>query len=150
MNCESNCESNCEPSGPKGRDPKLIATFSKHWLKIKRSPDAIFKVYELNKLGDKVLTSPQLAIWKNYLQAFNKENPTKKTSLISAISTSYGDDGAYKILQAAKQVAETKSTAKKLEIEQVQYWLKNEKSFQQRIPRQIYDRNCDAVEGLWR
>ncbi|GMF36157.1 unnamed protein product [Phytophthora lilii] len=105
-----------QPSDADDSQPPARAELVQNRLKIKRSPDAIFKVYELNKLGDKVLTSPQLAIWKNYLQAFNKENPTKKTSLISAMSTSYGDDGAYTILQAAKQVAETKSTAKKLEI----------------------------------
>ncbi|GMF27326.1 unnamed protein product [Phytophthora lilii] len=124
---------------------RLLAEQVQNWLKIKRSPDAIFKVYELNKLGDKVLTSPQLAIWKNYLQAFNKENPTKKTSLISAISTSYGDDGAYKILQAAKQVAETKSTAKKLEIEQVQYWLKNEKSPEEVFKLTVFGRTGDDL-----
>ncbi|GMF10006.1 unnamed protein product [Phytophthora lilii] len=55
---------------------KLLTEQIQHWLRIKKFPDDVFKVYALSKAGDDLLTSSQLASWTSYLQAFNKGNPT--------------------------------------------------------------------------
>ncbi|KAG7389265.1 hypothetical protein PHYPSEUDO_010823 [Phytophthora pseudosyringae] len=57
------------------------------------------------------------------MKLFNKENPTKKTSVIATLTAHYGDDGLAKIVEGAKQVRSSAALAKRVQAEQVQRWL---------------------------
>jgi hypothetical protein len=97
------------------------------WMS-KDSPAQYFTRLALDKQGNKLLESPELTTWINYMKLFNKDNPNRQTSLVAMLTKSYGDDGLVKILEAARKVPKTATTAKRLEAEQVQLWLKNEKT----------------------
>ncbi|POM78773.1 Secreted RxLR effector peptide protein [Phytophthora palmivora] len=74
------------------------------WLKRGDSTDFVFKALKLQKAGDNLLDSPHLTAWISYMKLFNKENPTKKASLIATLTAHYGDQGLAKIIEAGKQV----------------------------------------------
>ncbi|POM71455.1 Secreted RxLR effector peptide protein [Phytophthora palmivora] len=57
------------------------------------------------------------------MKIFNKENPTKRTSVIETLTTHYGDEGLAKIIEAAKLVPATAGLAKRVQTEQIQRWL---------------------------
>ncbi|KAL3663839.1 hypothetical protein V7S43_011252 [Phytophthora oleae] len=98
------------------------------WLKAGNSADDVFKLLALDNVADNLLASPKLSEWINYMKAFNQKNPTKKTSVVATLTTHYGDDGLAKIIEAAKQVPSTATMAKRLQGEQIQRWLAQEKS----------------------
>jgi hypothetical protein len=97
------------------------------WMS-KDSPAQYFTRLALDKQGNKLLESPELTTWINYMKLFNKDNPNRQTSLVATLTKSYGDGGLVKILEAARKVPKTATTARRLEAEQVQLWLKNEKT----------------------
>ncbi|KAL3657659.1 hypothetical protein V7S43_017461 [Phytophthora oleae] len=94
------------------------------WLG-KDTPDELFKILKLDKAGDELLSSPQFKTWVTYMKEFNMENYKYKTTLIATLVRNYGDGGLVTILEAAKGVKSTASTAKRLQSEQFQLWLTN-------------------------
>nr|7XVK_B Chain B, RxLR effector protein PSR2 [Phytophthora sojae] len=103
---------------------KLETEQMRTWLAAKKTPDDMFLVFKLNKAGDDILSSPLLSAWTNYMKLSNKENPKAQTTLIATMTKHYGDSGVSQILAAARKSPATQSTAKRLEAEQVQLWLK--------------------------
>ncbi|KAL3658917.1 hypothetical protein V7S43_016058 [Phytophthora oleae] len=85
----------------------------------------VFKALKLQKAGDKLLDNPQLTTLMKYLRLFNEANPTKKTSLVTILTTHYGNQGLTKIIEAglASTSKKTVATAKHLQTEQIQYWM---------------------------
>lgn len=103
---------------------KLQAQQFKHWAAIGKSPDDVFKLFSLNKAGDSLdnlLSSPRLETWKTYLKVYNQQNPKEQTSLVAAMSKSYGDEAVLKMLESAK--GGRRSAVKRLESEQMQRWM---------------------------
>ncbi|KAK1941024.1 hypothetical protein P3T76_007730 [Phytophthora citrophthora] len=101
---------------------------SDDWLKAGNSADDVFKLLALDNAAENLLANPKLREWITYMKAFNEKNPTKKTSLVATLTAHYGDDGLAKIVEAAKQVPSTATIAKRLQTEQIQRWLAQEKS----------------------
>ncbi|KAG6611034.1 Avirulence (Avh) protein [Phytophthora cinnamomi] len=102
---------------------KLEVQEFQYWANIGKSPDDVFKLYLLNIAGDDLLLSPRLAEWSNYVKVFNQQNSKHQSSLLTVMTKSFGDGGVVQILEAAKKVSSTASTAKRLESEQIQRWL---------------------------
>ncbi|KAG7375739.1 hypothetical protein PHYPSEUDO_015397 [Phytophthora pseudosyringae] len=98
------------------------------WLKGGHSTDDVFKLLTLDNAADDLLANPQLQAWVNYMKLFNKENPKKQTTLIKTLTSHYGDEGLAKIIETAKQASSTAAIAKRLQTEQIQRWLVQEKS----------------------
>ncbi|KAG6948422.1 hypothetical protein JG688_00015099 [Phytophthora aleatoria] len=63
-----------------------------------------------------------------YMNLFNKVNPTKKTSMVAALTAHYGDQGLTRIIEAAKKVPTTSTMAKHLQTEQIQRWMADKKT----------------------
>ncbi|KAG6616598.1 Secreted RxLR effector peptide protein [Phytophthora cinnamomi] len=97
------------------------------WLGNKQTPGDVFKLLKLDNAVDDVLTSPALNTWSNHLNAFNKEIPDKKSTLIATLTAHYGDEGVARMLDAAKKVEATKTIATNLEAAQIQHWLNSRK-----------------------
>eukprot|EP00644_Phytophthora_capsici_P009941 jgi/Phyca11/119626/e_gw1.39.150.1 len=115
-------------TGDEERTPVEALLKSDDWLKAGNSADEVFKLLALDKAADNLLANPKLREWITYMKAFNQKNPTKKTSLITTLTAHYDDDGLAKIIEAAKQVPSTATMAKRLQTEQIQRWLTQEKS----------------------
>ncbi|GMF22716.1 unnamed protein product [Phytophthora lilii] len=73
----------------------------------------------LTKAGDELFASPQLVTWEKYVKEFATVNPDDKTTLISTMTSHYGDKGVYKILESAKKVPSTETLATALQAEQL-------------------------------
>ncbi|KAG4247681.1 hypothetical protein PC116_g4534 [Phytophthora cactorum] len=83
---------------------------------------------QLHKSGNALLNNPQLSVWMGYMNLFNKVNPTKKTSMVAALTAHYGDQGLTRIIEAAKKVPTTSTMAKHLQTEQIQRWMADKKT----------------------
>ncbi|KAG1699988.1 hypothetical protein DVH05_012422 [Phytophthora capsici] len=79
----------------------------------------------LNRLGDKLFSSPSLSRWVQYVDDLNGKN--SGTKAIATLATQYGDDTLYKMIDAAKVIPETKDLAPKLQREQIQRWITTRK-----------------------
>ncbi|KAH7491196.1 RxLR effector protein [Phytophthora ramorum] len=99
-----------------------------HWATVGKSPDDVFRLFDLQKAGNSILTNPKFTSWTTYVDDLSALNPEKAASTIPTLTTYYGDDILFKMLDAAKKSDETKSIATKLEAQQLQGWLKSGKS----------------------
>lgn len=76
----------------------------------------------LDKAGDKVFSDPLLVTYVQYMKAFNKEYPHTETTLIQALSKSYGEK-LPTMLEAAKKVPSTEKLATNLQAAQFKQWI---------------------------
>ncbi|ETO85872.1 hypothetical protein F444_00539 [Phytophthora nicotianae P1976] len=109
---------------------KLQSRQMENWMAAKKTPDDVFKILFLDKAGVGVLDSSVLAGWTTYMRFFNskQENRKNRVTLIYTLTTHYKDRGVLDIIEAAKKVPSTARTAKLLEANQIQFWLKNERT----------------------
>ncbi|KUG00821.1 hypothetical protein AM587_10002228 [Phytophthora nicotianae] len=109
---------------------KLQSRQMENWMAAKKTPDDVFKILLLDKAGVGVLDNSALAGWTTYMRFFNSKQANRKNrvTLISTLTTHYKDRGVLDIIEAAKKVPSTARTAKLLEADQIQFWLKNERT----------------------
>uniref|UniRef100_H3H3S2 RxLR effector PexRD54 WY domain-containing protein n=1 Tax=Phytophthora ramorum TaxID=164328 RepID=H3H3S2_PHYRM len=107
---------------------RLQAEQIQHWATVGKSPDDVFRLFDLQWTGNSILTNPKFTSWTTYVDDLSALNPEKAASTIPTLTTYYGDDILFKMLDAAKKSDETKSIATKLEAQQLQGWLKSGKS----------------------
>ncbi|KAE9008304.1 hypothetical protein PR002_g15945 [Phytophthora rubi] len=118
-----------------GIAPSVTTEQINAWLKKGETADDVFKQLALHNAADDVLASPILQEWVGYMKLFNQKFPKKQTSLISTLTSNYGDDRLAKMIQVAKRskVPETANMAKRLEFEQIHRWLG-----QQETPEKVF------------
>ncbi|ETO66921.1 hypothetical protein F444_16015 [Phytophthora nicotianae P1976] len=109
---------------------KLQSRQMENWMAAKKTPDDVFKILLLDKAGVGVLDNSALAGWTTYMRFFNSKQANRKNrvTLISTLTTHYKDRGVLDIIEAAKKVPSTARIAKLLEADQIQFWLKNERT----------------------
>ncbi|GMF27847.1 unnamed protein product [Phytophthora fragariaefolia] len=107
---------------------KLESEQLRSWLAARKSPDEMFQILKLNKAGDDLLSNPLLPTWTAYMKLSNKESNIAQTSLIPTMTKYNGDGGVSRIIEAAKKVPGLQNTAKRLEAEQLQLWLKKKRT----------------------
>ncbi|KAF4144564.1 hypothetical protein GN958_ATG06244 [Phytophthora infestans] len=115
---------------------KLKAAFSssavtpqqlQSWLNKEKSAAAVFTRMHLTKAGNKVLFHPQISAWIQYVDDLNAKMSTKGASAVSVLTTQYGDDVLYKMIQDAKRVPSMEGLASRLQREQLQFWITTRK-----------------------
>ncbi|GMF52820.1 unnamed protein product [Phytophthora fragariaefolia] len=95
---------------------KIQAQQLKVWLDRKELPDRVFKLLQVDKGLDNLLTNPQLSVWFKYATNYKLENPfTTQATMIGTFTTHYGDKAVLKMLREAKKVPRTKKLATDLE-----------------------------------
>jgi hypothetical protein len=104
-------------------DPRFKKDTLQNWLKKGLISEDDFALLTLGKSADDLLTSSQLSAWKNYVNLFNKENPTEKVSALAALTARFGDDALATMIDAAKKVPKTETMATQLQAEQIKHWL---------------------------
>ncbi|POM66068.1 Secreted RxLR effector peptide protein [Phytophthora palmivora] len=91
----------------------------------REKPLTIFHWLSFDIIGDNVLASPEFKTFSKLLDRFNKENPDKKTTLVSVLKNVYGPMGPSKLILKALSSKEpsTENIAKRLEAELFKMWL---------------------------
>uniref|UniRef100_H3H5M3 RxLR effector PexRD54 WY domain-containing protein n=1 Tax=Phytophthora ramorum TaxID=164328 RepID=H3H5M3_PHYRM len=92
------------------------------WLSSGKNADTVFSRMQLTKAGDDLLSNPQFSVWIKYVDDLSAKYPAKATSAISTLTTQYGDDALYKLLESAKKLPRTENLATRLQAEQMQHW----------------------------
>ncbi|KAH7469378.1 RxLR effector protein PSR2 [Phytophthora ramorum] len=109
-------------------DTKVVATKLQTellgaWQTSKKTPEDVFKLLQLDKAVDGILTNPMLRTWMKYMDDFNLKNPDKETTVIKTFMTHYSDDTLAPMLMMAKKVPATNSIATKLQSQLFDGWL---------------------------
>ncbi|KAL4114315.1 hypothetical protein PRIC2_014638 [Phytophthora ramorum] len=92
------------------------------WLSSGKNADTVFSRMKLTKAGDDLLSNPQFSVWIKYVDDLSAKYPAKATSAITTLTTQYGDDALYKLLESAKKLPRTENLATRLQTEQMQHW----------------------------
>ncbi|KAL4123547.1 hypothetical protein PRIC2_009400 [Phytophthora ramorum] len=95
------------------------------YLKNGKSPNEAFKLLKLDTGLDTILTNPKLKTWTKYTTEFNLKNPDNEVSLLSMLTSHYGDDAVAKLLGEAKKTLGTASIAASLQKELFERWLRS-------------------------
>ncbi|OWZ02779.1 hypothetical protein PHMEG_00025598 [Phytophthora megakarya] len=100
---------------------KQYATNLKGMLIENKSPTEVFKRFGLDKAGDNVLLNPLFGPWLKYVEAFNKENPSKKFGLSAVLPNEmwHWED----MIALAMKNPRTKRYANIVEAERTKKWL---------------------------
>lgn len=101
---------------------KLQNQQMKSWNDLGLSTDDVFRVLNLDKRLDNLLTNPNFLTYNKYLVDFNVWNPGKSTTMIETLTRSYGDVAVMKMLEAAKKVESSKTIATNLQTQQLEVW----------------------------
>ncbi|POM68823.1 Hypothetical protein PHPALM_14961, partial [Phytophthora palmivora] len=91
------------------------------------SDETVFVRLHLHQDGTWLLYNPRFATWVQYADDLSAKNPTKGISAISTLTTLYGDDALFKMIEAAKKVPSTETLATKLQTELMQHWVTTRK-----------------------
>ncbi|KAG6951146.1 hypothetical protein JG687_00013797, partial [Phytophthora cactorum] len=98
------------------------------WLAKKKTAAAALVKLKLDRSVGGALASPKLNTLSNYVDMFSKTCPNGQTSLLGAQTAKYGEIGVAKGLVTAKRVTRSKDIATKLQTQQLEGWLNNQKS----------------------
>ncbi|KAH7487633.1 RxLR effector protein [Phytophthora ramorum] len=98
---------------------KLEQVLLSKWMSEGKTIDDIFKLFKLNKEGEKLLQSPMLRTWISYVD-FQGKNPYDL--LLVKLSAHYDEAGLAKMLVVAKEDGKTPFIARKLEEVQLKNW----------------------------
>lgn len=93
------------------------------WLAQEKTPDNVFSMMKLDKAGAELFKQPQAITWAKYVDAFNKANPDKKTTLFLGLTT-YDEETLVNMLIAAKKIPSTEDIAIRVQADLTQLWLK--------------------------
>ncbi|KAG7376354.1 hypothetical protein PHYPSEUDO_013699 [Phytophthora pseudosyringae] len=103
---------------------KLQVAQLESWASTSKPANDVLTLLKLDGGVEKLLTNPNLNFLATYTTLFNKNHPGKETTMISTLTTYYGDKSVAKMLQAAKKVPSTEKMAKELQTAQFSQWLK--------------------------
>ncbi|KAK1935657.1 hypothetical protein P3T76_010352 [Phytophthora citrophthora] len=96
------------------------------WLTRKNPPKYVleyFRLFNLDKAGENLLSSPNFQLWVKYLDDFNKKYPGEKTTMIENIRANYDDSSLVRILDAAEKAPSTEELAKNLQNALIYKWI---------------------------
>ncbi|OWZ19826.1 Avirulence (Avh) protein [Phytophthora megakarya] len=104
----------------------LVITLQAEQLRIKynnrESYGDVFNLLKLNKAGNQLFDNPDFPVWMKYVRRGRVE------TIFPILSTYYTDDVLAQLFIAAKKISGTENIATKLQAEQLQIWLRKQKS----------------------
>ncbi|KAG3148608.1 hypothetical protein PC128_g23557 [Phytophthora cactorum] len=93
----------------------------------KSAADAFAKL-KLNQGAYNALESPNLKTMSNYVDMVNKKYPDRQVSLLELLTKKYGEVLVAKVLVSVKKTGRWKEIATKLQTQQLEGWMNNQKS----------------------
>eukprot|EP00644_Phytophthora_capsici_P011665 jgi/Phyca11/10476/fgenesh1_pm.PHYCAscaffold_50_\ len=92
------------------------------WLSKGKAAESVFNRMDLgNTRITKLFENTQFLRWLQYADDLSASG--KGTSAISILSTQYGDDTLYKMIESAKKTTNTKALGTRLQTEQLKHWV---------------------------
>jgi hypothetical protein len=98
------------------------------WIEGGKTQQEVFQLLKLNRAGKKLLVQPGFSTWVKFSDTVIKQNPDKNLDgIISILKTQYkyDDKALLGMFSAAEKVPQAKALAKRLQTEQIQYWLRS-------------------------
>ncbi|KAG6946503.1 hypothetical protein JG688_00016008 [Phytophthora aleatoria] len=92
------------------------------WLKEGKSAETVFTRIHLKYDQSRVFYNPQFSHWLQYVDDLAKIFK-KEVSAIQTLTAKYGDEILYKMIEDAKVFPDTMNLAKRLQANQMQYWV---------------------------
>ncbi|KAE9359091.1 hypothetical protein PR003_g953 [Phytophthora rubi] len=105
-------------------NPALMAPV----LSNRKTPDDALVELGLGRTVDTLMGSPLFNTWLKYTNAYSTKYPQEKSTVIEALTRTFGELNVAMMLQKAKTKDATRSIAKQLESAQLEMWLTGEKS----------------------
>ncbi|OWZ10859.1 RxLR effector protein, partial [Phytophthora megakarya] len=112
----------------KDRAIELEAAQMQHWIKMRKDPDEIFRLLQLNWKGRKVFENPEFITWAKYVDDLTTKHPEEPTLMYSTLTKYFDDDVLFKMTNVGKDSTQTKSVAIKVEDDWVQAILQKHKT----------------------
>ncbi|OWZ01292.1 Avirulence (Avh) protein [Phytophthora megakarya] len=109
-------------------DKMLENEWVKFWVGKQMSPKYTFQHLSLKSTYDDTLTSPAFKIWTKYLNAFNKQYPKEKVTMIEGLRANYNDINMLTIFEQAKKDPTTEKLVIDLENALINKWIVEKKS----------------------
>ncbi|KAL3670781.1 hypothetical protein V7S43_003967 [Phytophthora oleae] len=97
------------------------------WIAIGKDPGDIYKLYDLNYAGSRLLRNPQFSAWAKYVDDLNAKHEGA-VSMIPTLRKFYSDKDLLKMAAAAKSVDELETVGLKLENAFVQFWVNDKQT----------------------
>ncbi|KAE9192891.1 hypothetical protein PF005_g18287 [Phytophthora fragariae] len=116
-----------------GGEFKSVATkiqdeLSQLWLSSKKTPDDALVELGLGRTVDTLMESPLFNIWLKYTNAYSTRYPQDKSTVIEALTRTFGDIEVAMMLQKPQTTDATRTIAKQLESAQLEMWWSSGKS----------------------
>ncbi|KAF4127542.1 hypothetical protein GN958_ATG23271 [Phytophthora infestans] len=97
-----------------------------NWVHARESPEYVFKVLALDRMGSNTFTSPQFSKWLSYMNKAETSDP--EMAIYRVLGTYHSDDVLVKMFAAAKQAESTRALASSLEKIQFENWARGGES----------------------
>ncbi|RAW26900.1 hypothetical protein PC110_g16700 [Phytophthora cactorum] len=101
---------------------RIQAEQTKFWLSVKRTPDDIFKMLQLKKLGTNFLTNPIFLAWVKYTDDFRKNDLGTHLSTLTTLRKYHSDETLAKLFTEASKKTKTTKIGRRLEAELLREW----------------------------
>ncbi|OWZ14573.1 Avirulence (Avh) protein [Phytophthora megakarya] len=99
-----------------------------HWLTIRKDPDEVFYLFQLELKWKNILEQPEFAVWAKYVDDMNTKHPEKPTWMYPTLTKSFSDDALFRMTEVAKGSEKTKALAIKVENDWFQAGLEKHKT----------------------
>ncbi|KAE8992269.1 hypothetical protein PR003_g21054 [Phytophthora rubi] len=101
---------------------KIQDELSHLWLSSKKTPDDALVELGLGRTVDALMESPLFSNWLKYTNVYSTKYPQEKSTVIGALTRTFGDIDVARMLQEAKTTDATRTIAKQLESAQLEMW----------------------------
>ncbi|KAF1793540.1 hypothetical protein GQ600_11950 [Phytophthora cactorum] len=89
--------------------------------------ETVFARMKLTNAGLGLLYDSQFSAWLQYVDDLNAKTSQKGSSAISTLTSQYGDDKLYEMIDEAKTISRTHNLATRLQADQMEHWLTTRK-----------------------
>ncbi|EEY69683.1 secreted RxLR effector peptide protein, putative [Phytophthora infestans T30-4] len=97
-----------------------------NWVNGEKSPDQVFKILGLNKMGAEGFANPQFARWTELIATASTKDPN--VAMFTTLAAHYSDDALARMLMAAGMVESTENPAANLCLLQFEKWFSQGKT----------------------
>ncbi|KAG1694183.1 hypothetical protein DVH05_021839 [Phytophthora capsici] len=107
---------------------KLQAKQLANWAALKKNPDDIFALLQLNSAKSLLFDQPSVNSWLKYMDDFALKSSSAEFSAISTLRKYYSDETLAEMIIVALKSSKTSEAAKRVETELLRTWFNSMKS----------------------
>ncbi|KAI9982360.1 hypothetical protein PInf_008292 [Phytophthora infestans] len=115
-----------EADAAKARATRMEGIQLTNWVNGEKSPDQVFKILGLNKMGAEGFANPQFARWTEFIATASTKDPN--VAMLTTLAAHYSDDALARMLMVAGKVESTENPAANLRLLQFEKWFSQGKT----------------------